>query len=99
MSSSPTPTPASPRPVYPSDVARSARRRAQQTKERERARESGDERQLLLDLAEELEAVAGRAKYADLVDAVARVNKLALSLRTRGNSTPDRDADAVLYAV
>ena len=99
MSSIPNSAPPTRRPVYPSDLARSERRRKQKAGQRQRARASGDGRQLLLDLAEELEKSAGRPKYAELVEAVARVNSLALSLRTRGNSTPDRDADAILYAV
>ena len=89
----------SPRRAYPSDIARSERRRLQREKERQEARDVGDERQLYLDLAGDLEAVMRQDKYRDMPEAAARVNSLALSLRTRGNATPDSNADAILYAM
>lgn len=91
---------AQPRKVYPSDLLRSAQRRTQREEARKKAREEGDRRQLTLDLANALDEVGRRPEFRDaLPELVARVNQLALSIRVRGNATPDRDADAILYAI
>ena len=84
-----------PRRAYPSDLSRSARRRRQRDEAREHARQVGDRQQIARDLAAQLEGLGRQAQYSDYTDLL---NKLALSVRTRGASTPDRDADAVLDA-
>ncbi len=99
MSTSPDRPVTSPRRAFPSDVTRSARRREQLERERAAAREAADPKQLTLDLANLLDALAGDPRFAAIPEQVTSVHKLALSIRTRGNATPDRDADAVLYAM
>ena len=99
MSTAPDAAPRTSRPVYPSDLARSARRREKREAERAALRAAADPRQVALDLANALDEVARRPEFGAAPELVARVNGLALSIRIRGNSSPDRDADSVLDAM
>lgn len=77
-----------PRPVYPSDLSRSARRRAEKEALRTGRQQEAQE------VACRLEQIAkAYPDYADLL------NSTALRIRTRGNSSPDREADTVLNAI